>query len=206
MRARLGSVSRRVYPIDRHLFILFRAGQICQLRQANTPGGDFAAPRRVPSASSSTNGRASARSVRMDRFTVTASLCIRAGRGREKSHSIVEIAEKPARHGGACPRRCDRPRGCRRDDDRPIGVNAMTDDLGRPARSIPRAWRVGPGHALLFAAVLAVGVALRFYRITELPAALYPDEAFYGTDTLRSMASGVWRVFYPLNNGHEGLI
>ena len=82
----------------------------------------------------------------------------------------------------------------------------MTDDLGRPARSIPRAWRVGPGHALLFAAVLAVGVALRFYRITELPAALYPDEAFYGTDTLRSMASGVWRVFYPLNNGHEGLI
>jgi 4-amino-4-deoxy-L-arabinose transferase-like glycosyltransferase len=61
-------------------------------------------------------------------------------------------------------------------------------------------------HALLFAAILAVGVALRFYRITVLPAALYPDEAFYGTDTLRSMASGVWRVFYPLNNGHEGLI
>jgi 4-amino-4-deoxy-L-arabinose transferase-like glycosyltransferase len=73
------------------------------------------------------------------------------------------------------------------------------DDLGSAAAR-------RTGHALLFAAVLAVGVALRFYRITVLPAALYPDEAFYGTDTLRSMASGVWRVFYPLNNGHEGLI
>ena len=60
--------------------------------------------------------------------------------------------------------------------------------------------------ATLFAAILAVGVTLRFWHITELPAALYPDEAFYGTDTLRSMASGAWQVFYPNNNGHEGLI
>ena len=82
----------------------------------------------------------------------------------------------------------------------------MTDDLGWPAQSPARAWRADAGHALMLAAVLAVGVFLRFYRITALPAALYPDEAFYGTDTLRSMASGVWRVFYPLNNGHEGLI
>jgi 4-amino-4-deoxy-L-arabinose transferase-like glycosyltransferase len=94
----------------------------------------------------------------------------------------------------------------------------VTDYLGGPARPVgrtsawhppawhPSAWHSNPGHALLFAAILAVGVGLRFYRITELPPALYPDEAFYGTDTLRSMASGVWRVFYPLNNGHEGLI
>jgi 4-amino-4-deoxy-L-arabinose transferase-like glycosyltransferase len=60
--------------------------------------------------------------------------------------------------------------------------------------------------AALFAAILAAGAALRFWHLTELPAALYPDEAFYGTDALRSMASGAWEVFYPNNNGHEGLI
>ena len=60
--------------------------------------------------------------------------------------------------------------------------------------------------AALFAAILVAGVALRFWHLTVLPAALYPDEAFYGTDTLRSMASGAWQVFYPNNNGHEGLI
>ena len=67
-------------------------------------------------------------------------------------------------------------------------------------------WRSNAVHALLFVAVMAIGVFLRFYRITDLPAALYPDEAFYGTDTLRSMASGDWQVFYTNNNGHEGLI
>jgi len=83
-----------------------------------------------------------------------------------------------------------------------LGDSLVIDGEGRQAA----VWRTDARHMLLFAAILAVGVALRFYRITVLPAALYPDEAFYGTDTLRSMASGVWRVFYPLNNGHEGLI
>lgn len=62
-------------------------------------------------------------------------------------------------------------------------------------------WLVG-----LVAIIVAFGIFIQFYKFTEFPPALYPDEAFYGTDALRSAATGQYRVFYPNNHGHEGLI
>src|SRR3989338_3093286 len=54
-------------------------------------------------------------------------------------------------------------------------------------------------------AIMALGAFLRFYQITEIPPGLYPDEAMNGNNALEALATGDFKVFYPENNGREGL-
>ena len=58
---------------------------------------------------------------------------------------------------------------------------------------------------LLFVAVMALGAFLRFHWIADFPLGLYPDEAMNGNNALEALATGDFKVFYPENNGREGL-
>lgn len=60
-------------------------------------------------------------------------------------------------------------------------------------------------HILLLLAILALGAFLRFYQLTEIPPGLYPDEAMNGNNALEALATGRFKLFYPENNGREGL-
>lgn len=57
---------------------------------------------------------------------------------------------------------------------------------------------------ILVAFVLIVA-ALRFYRLSDIPPGLYHDEGAHGVDALRVL-QGDHAVFFPENNGREGLI
>lgn len=54
-------------------------------------------------------------------------------------------------------------------------------------------------------AILAIGIFFRVYKLNSIPPGLYPDIAMNGNDALDSLKSGVFKVFYPENNGREGL-
>ena len=58
---------------------------------------------------------------------------------------------------------------------------------------------------LAVAAVLAVAVFLRTYRLNDSPPGLHADEAMDGNDALQAWRTGHYRVFYPENSGREGL-
>jgi hypothetical protein len=59
---------------------------------------------------------------------------------------------------------------------------------------------------LVFALVATLVAAFfRFYRLETVPPGLWYDEAVNGIDALRALDSGDFRVFYPGNNGREGL-
>lgn len=53
--------------------------------------------------------------------------------------------------------------------------------------------------------VLIIAAFFRFYRIAEIPPGLYPDEAVNGNNAAEALESGGFKVFYPDNNGREGL-
>ena len=63
--------------------------------------------------------------------------------------------------------------------------------------------------------VLIIGAFFRFYRIAEIPPGLYPDEAVNGNNAVEALhntnfsaedgPSFGWKIFYPDNNGREGL-
>lgn len=54
---------------------------------------------------------------------------------------------------------------------------------------------------LLLSLILALAAFFRFYRLDSLPPGLYPDVAINGNEAI----SNPGRVFYPENNGREGL-
>lgn len=54
--------------------------------------------------------------------------------------------------------------------------------------------------------ILAVAVFFRFYRLNSVPPGLYPDIAINGNDALLSLQTGEYKLFYPENNGREGLM
>lgn len=60
-------------------------------------------------------------------------------------------------------------------------------------------------HLYLLLAIFALGAFFRFSQITEFPLGLYPDEAMNGNNALEAMDLGAPNVFYPENNGREGL-
>src|SRR3989344_3510472 len=65
-----------------------------------------------------------------------------------------------------------------------------------------------PGKTLflgLTVFVLILGVFFRFYQIKEIPLGLYPDEAMNGSNAQEALATGAFKIFYPENNGREGL-
>ncbi|MFH0852471.1 MAG: hypothetical protein V1845_02630 [bacterium] len=53
--------------------------------------------------------------------------------------------------------------------------------------------------------ILAIAVFFRFYKLDQIPPALYPDVAINGTDALNALQNDDFRIFYPANNGREGL-
>ena len=57
----------------------------------------------------------------------------------------------------------------------------------------------------LILVILALGIFLRFYLITQIPPGLYPDEAANGNNATEALKTGAFKVFYPENNGREGL-
>ena len=53
--------------------------------------------------------------------------------------------------------------------------------------------------------IIALAVFLRFFDLGRVPPGLYPDEAMNGNNALEALANKDWKVFYPENNGREGL-
>lgn len=54
-------------------------------------------------------------------------------------------------------------------------------------------------------AILILAIFLRLWQIDSVPPGLYPDIAINGNDALDTLATGQFKVFYPENNGREGL-
>lgn len=57
----------------------------------------------------------------------------------------------------------------------------------------------------LLGIIVIAAAFFRFFLLTELPPGLYPDEAMNGNNALEAIKTGEWKVFYPENNGREGL-
>ena len=58
---------------------------------------------------------------------------------------------------------------------------------------------------ILLLLILAIAVFFRFYKLAEIPPGLYPDVAMNGVNALDAIKTGDFKVFYPENNGREGL-
>ncbi|MBI2594939.1 MAG: glycosyltransferase family 39 protein, partial [Candidatus Colwellbacteria bacterium] len=61
----------------------------------------------------------------------------------------------------------------------------------------------GPKGLLLL--IIAIAALLRLWDLPNIPPGLYPDEAMNGNNALEALATGDSKVFYPENNGREGL-
>ncbi len=57
----------------------------------------------------------------------------------------------------------------------------------------------------LLLAIIIIASFLRLYKITTVPPGLYPDEAMDGNNATEALHTGQFKVFYPENNGREGL-
>ncbi|MBI2037084.1 MAG: glycosyltransferase family 39 protein [Candidatus Liptonbacteria bacterium] len=57
--------------------------------------------------------------------------------------------------------------------------------------------------AILF--LLIIAAFLRLHNLETTPPGLYPDEAMNGNNALEAIRTGAFKVFYPENNGREGL-
>src|SRR5438270_13105476 len=58
---------------------------------------------------------------------------------------------------------------------------------------------------LPLAVILALAAFLRLYQLGAVPRGLYRDEAMNGNNALQVLETGHFQVFYPENNGREGL-
>jgi hypothetical protein len=58
---------------------------------------------------------------------------------------------------------------------------------------------------LLLGAILLIAVFFRFYHLTTIPPGLYMDEAMDGVNAQYAAQTGQFQVFYPEDNGREGL-
>ncbi|MBU1102706.1 hypothetical protein KJ853_03575 [Patescibacteria group bacterium] len=53
--------------------------------------------------------------------------------------------------------------------------------------------------------ILCVAVFFRFWQLEQIPPGLYPDVAVNGNNALDALKTGNFKLFYPDNNGREGL-
>jgi 4-amino-4-deoxy-L-arabinose transferase-like glycosyltransferase len=60
-------------------------------------------------------------------------------------------------------------------------------------------------RTIVLFAILALAAFFRLYQITTVPPGLFSDEAVNGINTLQANETGDYKVFYPENNGREGL-
>ena len=58
---------------------------------------------------------------------------------------------------------------------------------------------------LLLFIILALASFFRLWQLGQIPPGLYPDVAIYANDAFESLKTGNFKVFYPENNGREGL-
>ncbi len=58
---------------------------------------------------------------------------------------------------------------------------------------------------LLIIFILVVASFFRLYQLEKYPPGLYPDEAIDGTNGLIANSTASYKLFYPENNGREGL-
>ena len=58
---------------------------------------------------------------------------------------------------------------------------------------------------LALSVILIIASFFRLYNLRSLPPGLYPDEAMNGSNALEAIETGEYKVFYPENNGREGL-
>lgn len=59
---------------------------------------------------------------------------------------------------------------------------------------------------ILLIFILAIAVFFRIWQLNSIPPGLYPDVAINGNEALNSLKTGDFKVFYPENNGREGLM
>src|SRR3990167_5386647 len=57
----------------------------------------------------------------------------------------------------------------------------------------------------IFIAIILIAVFFRFYQLDITPPGLWPDEAANGVDALKALDDNKFKLFYPDNNGREGL-
>lgn len=88
----------------------------------------------------------------------------------------------------------------------------LSNNLARRAQDTtqPLPWYLRAAHVVLSYRSLTlitiwVAAFLRFYRLWNLPPALWIDEAFYGLDALRFLRSGYLTAFFAQNGGREPL-
>jgi len=53
--------------------------------------------------------------------------------------------------------------------------------------------------------ILAIAAFFRLWQLAQVPPGLYPDVAINGNDALETLKTGNFKLFYPENNGREGL-
>lgn len=53
--------------------------------------------------------------------------------------------------------------------------------------------------------IIAIASFFRLWQLDKIPPGLYPDVAINGNDALETLETGNFKVFYPENNGREGL-
>ncbi|MDP3696976.1 MAG: glycosyltransferase family 39 protein [Candidatus Taylorbacteria bacterium] len=58
---------------------------------------------------------------------------------------------------------------------------------------------------LVIVSIVAIAVFFRFYQLDSIPPGLWPDEAANGVDALKALDERDFKIFYPANNGREGL-
>jgi 4-amino-4-deoxy-L-arabinose transferase-like glycosyltransferase len=61
-------------------------------------------------------------------------------------------------------------------------------------------------EALFLLIILAIAAFFRLWKLNEIPPGLYPDVAINGNEALESLKTGSFKLFYPENNGREGLM
>ena len=54
--------------------------------------------------------------------------------------------------------------------------------------------------------ILFFAVFFRLWKLNEIPPGLYPDVAINGNEVLETLKTGNFKLFYPENNGREGLM
>jgi len=53
--------------------------------------------------------------------------------------------------------------------------------------------------------IIAIAIFFRFFQLSSIPPGVYHDEAINGNDAFFSLKDGSYSIFYPENNGREGL-
>lgn len=60
-------------------------------------------------------------------------------------------------------------------------------------------------YLIFLLAIIAAAIFLRLWKLDSIPPGLYPDVAINGNNALETLRTGNFKVFYPENNGREGL-